>query len=93
MIKEDEIDHLGWLARIELKKEEKEKFGKELNSILEYFKVIDEIDVKSVEPTYHIIGIKNVVREDKVKKSLEQKEALGNAPKKEKGYFKAPRIL
>ena len=94
MIKKEEIEHIGWLARIELSEEEKGLFEPQLNSILEYFAVLDEEDMGAdVEPTYHIIGIKNVLREDKVKKSLDQLEVLENAPKKEEGYFKSPRIL
>ncbi|MHC1635225.1 MAG: Asp-tRNA(Asn)/Glu-tRNA(Gln) amidotransferase subunit GatC [Candidatus Methanospirareceae archaeon] len=93
MIRKEEIEHLGWLARIELREEEKEKFEKQLSSILEYFSVLDEVDVTDIEPTYHVIGVRDVMREDEVRESLKQEEVLSNAPKKEGGYFKAPRIL
>jgi aspartyl-tRNA(Asn)/glutamyl-tRNA(Gln) amidotransferase subunit C len=93
MIRKEEIEHIGWLARIELSEAEKGLFEKQLSSILDYFAVLDEVDTSDVEPTYHVIGVKDVVREDVPKAALSQSEVLRNAPKKEKGYIKSPRIL
>lgn len=93
MMRKEEIEHLSWLARIELTEEEKEKFEKQLGSILEFFSVLDDADVEDVEPTHHVIGITNVFRDDEVEESLPQEAVLRNAPKREDGYFKGPRIL
>lgn len=93
LIKKEEIEHIGWLARIELNETEKELFEAQLSSILDYFAVLDELDTEDVEPTYHVIGIKDVVREDEPKAALSQSEALRNAPKKENGYIKSPRMF
>ena len=93
MLRKEEIEHIGWLARIELSEAEKELFEKQLSSILDYFAVLDELDTEDVEPTYNVIGIKDVVRKDEPKAALSQSEVLRNAPKKEKGYFKSPRML
>lgn len=93
MMRREEIEHLSWLARIELTEAEKEKFESQLSSILEFFSILDEADVDDVEPTHHVIGITNVFRGDEVERSLPQEEALRNAPKRENGYFKGPRIL
>jgi aspartyl-tRNA(Asn)/glutamyl-tRNA(Gln) amidotransferase subunit C len=94
MIRKEEIEHIGWLARIALSESEKERFEQQLSSILDYFSVLDELDTADVEPTYHVIGITDVVREDKPKaEALSQSEVLRNAPKKEAGYIRSPRIL
>jgi aspartyl-tRNA(Asn)/glutamyl-tRNA(Gln) amidotransferase subunit C len=93
MIRKEEIEHIAWLARIALRDDEKELFEQHLSSILDYFAVLDEADTTGVEPTYHVIGITDVVREDEPKEGLSQREVLRNAPKKENGYFKSPRIL
>ncbi|MBN1763362.1 MAG: Asp-tRNA(Asn)/Glu-tRNA(Gln) amidotransferase subunit GatC [Methanomicrobia archaeon] len=93
MIKKEEIEHIGWLARIKLSEEEKVLFEQQLSSILDYFTVLDEVDTTDVEPTYHVIGITDVVRQDEPKAALEQSEVLRNAPKKEDGYIKSPRML
>jgi aspartyl-tRNA(Asn)/glutamyl-tRNA(Gln) amidotransferase subunit C len=60
---------------------------------LEYFKKIDEVDTEDVEPTYHVLDIINVFRKDKAEPSLPTEKVLKNAPKKEKKFFKASRIV
>ena len=88
------LDHLSELAKVKLTDEEREMFLKDLNRILEYFSIIDEVDASNVEPAFHILGLSNVMREDEVGgDSLTQEEALSNAPQKEEGYIKAPRMV
>lgn len=93
IITKADVEHVALLARIELTEEEKELFTDQLNRILEYFRKIDEVDLEGVEPTYHVLEIKNVFRKDEVTEHLSHEEALLNAPRKEREYFKAPRIV
>ena len=93
MIRKEEIEHIGWLARIELNETEKALFAAQLSSILDSFAVLDELDTEDVEPTYHVLGIKDVVRADNPGVSLSQSEVLRNAAKTEEGYIKSPRIV
>ncbi|MGD2066529.1 MAG: Asp-tRNA(Asn)/Glu-tRNA(Gln) amidotransferase subunit GatC [Candidatus Bathyarchaeota archaeon] len=88
-----DVEHIAWLAHIELSEEEKALFTEQFNEILEYFKKIDEVDTENVEPTYHVLDLENVSRKDKTAPSLPVEEALKNAPKKEKTFIKAPRIV
>ncbi|AFD00941.1 aspartyl/glutamyl-tRNA(Asn/Gln) amidotransferase subunit C [Methanocella conradii HZ254] len=88
-----DVKHIASLACIDLDEAQEERFARQFNSILEYFKELDGLNTEGVEPTYHVIGLNNVFREDVVEPSLPQEEALRNAPKKEKGYFKGPRIV
>jgi aspartyl-tRNA(Asn)/glutamyl-tRNA(Gln) amidotransferase subunit C len=88
-----DVEHVAWLAHIELCEEEKELFTEQFNEILEYFKKIEEIDTETVEPTYHVLDLKNVTRKDEILPSLSTEEALKMAPRKEKKFFKAPRIV
>ena len=88
-----EIEHIAWLAKIELSEEEKRVFTEQINTILEYFKVIDEVNTDNVKPTFNVQDVTNVFREDEATPSLSRDEALKNAPEKEKGYVKAPKII
>ena len=92
-ISEKEVEHVAWLSKIELSEEEKRLFTEQFNSILEYFRVIDEADTEDVPPTYHAVELANVLREDAVEPSLSRDKALANASNREKGFFKAPKIL
>lgn len=88
-----EVEHVAWLAHIELSEEEMSLFTEQFNGILDYFKKIDGVDTEGVEPTYHVLNLENVSRADKTEPSLSTEEALNNAPKKDKKFVKAPRIV
>jgi aspartyl-tRNA(Asn)/glutamyl-tRNA(Gln) amidotransferase subunit C len=88
-----EVEHVAWLAHIELSNEEKELFTEQFNEILDYFKRIDEIDTEGVEPTYNVLDLSNVSRKDKPIPPLATEEALKNAPRKDRKFIKAPRIV
>lgn len=92
IVSKDSVAHIANLAKIKISNEEIESFQKEMNKILDYFKMIDELNTDDTEPTWNVLDQVNVLREDKEKKSFDQDTALKNAPQKERGYIKAPRI-
>lgn len=93
-LSKEEVEHVAWLARIELSEEEKELFTRQFNDILAYFRKIDELDTEHIPPTHHVIEEqKDILREDEVEPCMPREEALRNAPRKENGHIKAPRIL
>ena len=53
----------------------------------------DELDTDGVEPTTHALRQRNVFREDVVRPSLTNEEALANAPESEAGHFQTPAII
>ncbi len=93
MITKEIVDHIAWLARIKLSEEEKEKFARQLSKILEYFDMINKVDTSGVEPTFHVLELRNVFRDDNVEKSLPQKVVLESAGESKDGFVKAPKIL
>jgi aspartyl-tRNA(Asn)/glutamyl-tRNA(Gln) amidotransferase subunit C len=96
MITKKDLEHIAWLSRLELSEEDREKYTPKLNSVLDYFGELDKVDTEGVEPTYHVLALSNVFRDDEINlpaKSLSQEEALSNAPKKQDGFFKAPRMM
>ena len=92
-ISRDEVEHVAWLAHIELTEDEKALFTEQFNRILEYFRKIDEAETGGVPPTYHVLDLVNVYREDKAGEGLPKEKVLGNAPRKEDGFFKSPRMV
>jgi aspartyl-tRNA(Asn)/glutamyl-tRNA(Gln) amidotransferase subunit C len=96
MIAKKDLEHIAWLSRLELSEEDTEKYTPKLNSVLDYFEEIDKVDTEGVEPTYHVLPVSNVFRDDEAgvpTGSLSQEEVLSNAPKKQDGFFKAPRMM
>lgn len=88
-----DISHVAKLANLPLTDEEKKKFGKQLEETIEYIKNLNEVDTKGIEPTSQVTGLENVTREDIVKPSFSQEEALKNAGSTQNGFFKVKGIL
>ena len=88
-----DVEYTAKLARIDLSAEEKELFAQQLDRILEYINKLNEVDTSGVEPTTHVLPLKNVYREDKVQDSLPIDKALQNAPEKEGAFFKVPQVI
>ncbi len=87
------VEHVAELARLEITEQEKVIFTEQLSNILGYVEMLNELDTGEVSPTSHVVPLTNVFREDQVGEVLEKGEALKNAPEKEGGYFKVPRII
>ena len=92
-ITKDQVEYVARLAYLKLTEEEKETFTLQLDSILSYMEKLNELDTRDVEPTSHVLPIKNVFREDEVKPSLPLEEALSNAPDRKNGFFRVPRVI
>ena len=92
-ISKQEVEHVAKLARLELSEQEKEKLTDQLSSILTYVETLNSLDTKGVDPTSHILDLKNVMRDDVSVSGLTQEQALANAPDKAAGHYKVPKII
>lgn len=93
MISKDEVKHIAELARIGLSEKEVEKFTTDLSNVLDWIDQLKEVDVKNVEPTAHITGIKNETREDKTIDFENKKEIIKLFPEEKNGYNKVKSVL
>ncbi|GAB4318023.1 MAG: Asp-tRNA(Asn)/Glu-tRNA(Gln) amidotransferase subunit GatC [Promethearchaeota archaeon] len=91
-LSKSDTTHVADLARLSLTEGELEEFTRQLNDVLAYFEKLNEVDTTDVPPTFHVLDLKNVFREDVVEPSLTVEEALKNAKNTSDGFFKAPRI-
>jgi aspartyl-tRNA(Asn)/glutamyl-tRNA(Gln) amidotransferase subunit C len=92
-ISRKEVTHIAHLARLEFSEAEIEAFTRQLDSILSYFDKLKEVDTTAVEPTTHVLGVRNVFREDAVTASIGQETSLQNAPEGESGCFRVPKVI
>ena len=88
-----DVKYIAHLARLALTPEEEKAIGAQLGNILTYIEKLKEVDVAGVEPTSHAVPLKNVTRQDEVRPSLSQEEALQNAPARANGLFLVPKIV
>lgn len=87
------VDEIAHLARLEFNSESKAEILNDMNRMLAFVDKLNELDTDSVEPLIYMTDEKNVLREDEVKQTVTQEEALKNAPKKDSDYFKVPKVI
>ncbi len=71
-----QVRHIAKLARLQLSDDEVERYATELTRILEYVDMLGEVDTKNVSPTAQVAGLQNSWREDSIRPSLAEPDAL-----------------
>lgn len=92
-ITKDQVKHVAHLARLAVTENEAAELTKELGAIIDFAEQLNELDTEGVEPTTHVLDMKNVMRKDEPKATITQEEALQNAPDKKDGHFRVPAIM
>ena len=92
-ISRDDVAHVARLARLELTSDELERFTDQLGAVLEHARDVEALDVHDVPPTSHPLPLRNVLRDDEVRPSLDRDEVLAAAPSVEDGRFRVPPVL
>ncbi len=87
------VDKLAKLAKLQFKDEQRDGIREDLIKIIAFVDKIDELDTEGVEPLVHMSREINVLREDEVKETITQMQALKNAPSKDSDYFKISTVL
>jgi len=82
-----ELEHIAKLARINLSESEKNTFLPQLESVLNSFDVLNQINTDNIEPTFRVNKQSNVFHQDEVGESLPQSIALSTANITKDGYF------
>ncbi len=72
MLTPAQVRHIAKLARLGISTEECEKFSKQLSDIFAYVEKLNGVDVKGVEPTSQVTGLKNVMRKDETERFSER---------------------
>jgi aspartyl-tRNA(Asn)/glutamyl-tRNA(Gln) amidotransferase subunit C len=92
-LSQTEVEHIAELARLELGKEEMERFREQLSAILEYAARLRELDTSEIQPTSSLLAAENVLRPDQPRAGLARETLLRNAPQVHEGQFRVPIIL
>lgn len=92
-ITDELVDHIANLARLEFQGEKKEAIKADMTKIIEFVDQLNEVDTDGVEPLIFMMDSINVLREDEVKETITQAQALSNATNKDSDYFKIAKVL
>ena len=93
IISDETIEYVGILAKLELSPEEAEAAKKDMEDMLDYIDLLNELDTTGIEPMSHVFPIENVFREDVVTNKDGSADTLKNAPEQKDGGFKVPKTI
>jgi aspartyl-tRNA(Asn)/glutamyl-tRNA(Gln) amidotransferase subunit C len=92
-IKEETVDHIAHLARLEFIGDKKQAIQQDMEMILTFMEKLNEVDTEAIEPLIFMNTEVNKLREDIAVETISQEEGLRNAPKKDSDYFRIPKVL
>lgn len=88
----EEVLKVGSLARLEIAPEELAPMAEHFNNILEYFKALEKLDLKNVDP-FTIDDAQSMRLRDDIPVSDGRREAILNqSPSREGDFIRVPRI-
>lgn len=89
MISKDQVNHLGWLCRIELSESEIEKYTAQVEEIIKYLDKLDAIPLEEAKP----IVIKKIFSDLRPDEPVKfEGNTLGTKYRKD-GFVKGPRMV
>jgi aspartyl-tRNA(Asn)/glutamyl-tRNA(Gln) amidotransferase subunit C len=91
----EELETIAFLARIEIKEDEKEKYLTDINKMFDYIEILQEPDITNLKPTTHVTELRNVWREDILKASPKKviDMMLNSSPEREGTFYKIKRVI
>lgn len=93
LISREDVEYVAKLAHLKFDEAGLRDCADKLGAILDYMQQLNNIDTTGVAATTHVLPLINVLREDVVGKTLPREAALANAPERDGGSFKVPKIL
>jgi aspartyl-tRNA(Asn)/glutamyl-tRNA(Gln) amidotransferase subunit C len=97
IMQDRELQTTASLAHLSLTDQEAEVLGHEVTRMLEYFSMMRELDVESLDPTTHALSKANRLRRDTEvpgeSQSVTAGSLLDNAPELEDRFIVIPNVL
>ena len=92
-ITKEQVNHIAHLSRLEIQEDEVDGYIEKLEKVVDLFNELNSVDTENIKPTYHVLDLVNVYREDVAQEGMNREEVLKNSKETEAGQFKVPTIL
>ena len=87
------VRRIAKLARIKVNEDAVPALEGELNAILEWIEMLNEVDTEGVQPMTAVVETKMKKRDDVVTKGGIPDDILANAPASEDHFFMVPKVV
>ena len=92
-ITKEQVNHIAHLSRLEIQENEVDGYIEKLEKVVDLFNELNSVDTENIKPTYHVLDLVNVFREDVAQEGMNREEVLKNSKETEAGQFKVPTII
>lgn len=92
-VSKEEILHIANLAQLTLEENEIEQYQNNLQDILNFIDVVNNVPVENLQITIGANESKNIFRKDEVKEFEDNEALLQNAINPEQNMFKIPKVI
>ncbi len=87
------IQRLMTLSQLSLDGEAKEKISRDLDAIIGFIEIMDQVDTEGVEPLAHAVDLDQPLREDRAVVDEDRDVFQSIAPKTADGFYLVPKVL
>ncbi len=92
-ISRDDVRGVARLARLALTEDEEAAFAKDLDQILTYVDMLNELDTDGIDATAHAVDVEAPFREDAVINAPDTEALVAGAPARDGAFFMVPKII
>ena len=92
-ITKEQVNHIAHLSRLEIQEDEVDGYIEKLEKVVDLFNELNSVDTENIKPTYHVLDLVNVFREDVAQEGMNREEVLKNSKETEAGQVKVPTII
>lgn len=92
-ISKEEIIHIAKLASLNLSDAEIEKYTEDMQEILEFANMINNVSTEGMNETIAANEQSNVMRKDEIVNFKNRELLLSNAPSQDEGMFRIPKVI
>ena len=92
-VSKEELLHIANLASLEIEENELDNYLKNLEEILNFANIVNQVPVNGLDITIGANEAKNRFRKDDIEIFRDTQSLLQNAEEKEQNMFKIPKVL
>lgn len=92
-VDKEEILHIANLASLKIKDEEIEEYRKNLQDILNFANIVNNVNTENISETIGSTSNVNMFREDEIKEFKDKELLMQNAPESTNGMFNIPKVI
>jgi len=92
-VDQNTVRKIATLSRIKVQEEDLPRLEGELNSILKWIEMLQEVDTDGVEPMTSAVHMEMKKRQDVVDRGGRAQDIIANAPASEDRFFMVPKVI